>query len=87
MVASHTKQNPFRGLGCSPKQNLHNARSVVVLTVDIAPKMGGASSRKHPLALQLHDLVNVAALPVLGGLCIAAILGYYDAAKVGNVMQ
>ena len=44
-------------------------------------RMGEARS-KASLALYLHDTVNVSALPVLGGLCIAALLGYFDASKV-----
>lgn len=43
---------------------------------------GMKGERKQPLALQLHDLVNVVALPILGGLCGASLLGYHDAAKV-----
>jgi hypothetical protein len=60
-----------------PEQG-HLGRIATVVT----EKMGGAPARKHPLALHVHDLVNVAALPVLGGLCIAALLGFFDAAMV-----
>ena len=46
-------------------------------------KMGQIDPNKKPSkALQWHDFVNVVALPILGTLCLLALLGYYDASKV-----
>ena len=46
-------------------------------------KMGQIDPNKKPAkALQMHDLVNVVALPILGALCLLSLLGYYDASKV-----
>jgi hypothetical protein len=47
----------------------------------------GDERNKYPLALHLHDRVNVLALPVLGGLCLLSLAGHYDAAKVGRGAQ
>jgi hypothetical protein len=58
-------------------------RSMVsVLAQDGQNYAGMNGERKQPLALELHDKVNVAALPILGGLCALSLLGYCEAAKV-----
>ncbi len=55
---------------------------VSVLAQDAKPYNGMNGERKQPWALELHDKVNIAALPVLGGLCALSLLGYYEGAKV-----
>jgi hypothetical protein len=43
-------------------------------------------SKKPAKALQMHDMVNVIVLPVLGSLCLLSLFGYYDATKVYSLL-
>ncbi|EIE22654.1 hypothetical protein COCSUDRAFT_47639 [Coccomyxa subellipsoidea C-169] len=66
-------------------ERLKRTLMVSVLAQDAKPYNGMNGERKQPWALELHDKVNIAALPVLGGLCALSLLGYYEGAKVTNV--
>ncbi|KAL3161784.1 hypothetical protein ABBQ38_008878 [Trebouxia sp. C0009 RCD-2024] len=41
---------------------------------------------RNKAAIRLHDRVNLIALPVVGVLSVAGLLGYYDQGKVTNMM-
>ncbi|KAL0025819.1 hypothetical protein WJX79_003614 [Trebouxia sp. C0005] len=61
-------------------------RQASVDTVTFAKQAGKMKVATNKAAIRLHDRVNLCALPLIGVLSVAGLLGYYDASKVTNMM-